>query len=186
MKKPLLTVLLASIALTPLAALAGDGYFGAALGRSENKLNLDGYPQLKDSGTGYKLFGGYLFNEHFGLEGGVANLRKSTLSGAGYTVTGEPQSYYLAGRAALPIGNRFELYGKVGAARTHTRLNVTGNVLVSAANNQTSPLLGVGAAFMFDKQVAAVIEYDDFGKMIKEQGVALKGNLVSAGFRISF
>lgn len=186
MKKPLLTALLASLALAPLAAIAGDSYFGVNMGRSENRLNLSGYPTLKDSGTGYTLFGGHMYTQNVGVEVGVANLRKSTLNGAGYTVSGEPQSFYLAGRFALPLGEQFELFGKAGAVRNHMRINVVGTFPVTESNNQTSPFLGAGFSYLINKDVAAVIEYDDYGKLVKAQGLTLKGNMVSAGVRINF
>jgi OOP family OmpA-OmpF porin len=47
-------------------------------------------------------------------------------------------------------------------------------------------VLGVGASFIIDKNFSAVIEYTDFGKLVKDSGADVKGKLASVGLRYAF
>jgi OOP family OmpA-OmpF porin len=186
MKKHLVVVIVAGATLAPVAAIAGDSYVGASVGRAETRLDVQ-FPSLaKDSDTGYKLYGGYRYTEILGIEGGVANLGESVIARSGIQYTVKPWSYYLAGRAVLPLNEQFELFGKVGVVRTHPRFGGVGGYLMKDTGNETSRLLGIGASFMINKQAAAVFEYEDYGRLIKEGGGSLKGKMLSAGIRYTF
>ena len=63
--------LLLALALAPLAHAQSDRgmYFGAGLGSFAYDEGTGG---VSDSAYAYHLFGGYKFNEHFALEGGIS------------------------------------------------------------------------------------------------------------------
>jgi OOP family OmpA-OmpF porin len=182
MKKTLLIALIAAATAAP--AMAGDTYIGANIGRASQKLSIDGVGSIKDNTTGVSLYTGYQFDKSFGIEGGLAYLGKAEISAAGVTATAKPQTLYVAGTATLPLDNQFNLFAKVGVARTHTKLTATG--AGSDSNNDTSALVSVGASYIIDKNLSAVLEYTDFGKLVKEDGGSLKGNLLSVGLRYTF
>ena len=193
MKKPLLLALIAAATLAPFAASAADAYVGASLGRGKTKVDISSAYSTKDTSTAYKVFGGYQFNESFGLEGGYVDLDKTVLARSGVQVAVNPRSYYFAGTASLPLSAEVKLYAKLGAVRTHSKLSFNGN---SASGNRTSALLGVGASWAVSKQVSLVIEYEDYGKLYSEYSGGLtpqlngdstiKGSMLSLGVRFHF
>jgi OOP family OmpA-OmpF porin len=191
MKKQLLVVLLGSALAAPLAAYAEGAYVGVNVGRSDQKLTLDGIGSISDSGTGYKLYGGYGFNKNFGLEGGYIKLgtgKASYVDGPDSgTISSKPSALYVAATATLPVNDQFSLFAKVGAAFNRTKLEAVENgVSSSEKKHRTTALLGIGAAYNVTKEVAIVAEYEDFGKIAKVDGAHLKANLLSIGLRYKF
>ncbi|WP_025819621.1 OmpA family protein [Shewanella marina] len=82
MKSTLKVVVLAS--LLPLAAQASDGlspwYVGAGLGVNDYEPNCDQKTMLvcgEDDPYAWGVFGGYLFNDYFGIEAGYRNLGRA-------------------------------------------------------------------------------------------------------------
>lgn len=182
MKKNILIALIAAATFAP--AMAADTYMGVNIGRTEQKLTVDGVGSVKDNTTGTALYAGYQFDKSFGIEGGVAYLGKASISAQGITATAKPTTVYVAGTASLPLQDGFGLFAKVGVAQTRTKMTVTG--FGSDSNNETSALVSVGASFIIDKNLSAVVEYTDFGKIAKEDGDKLKANLLSVGLRYTF
>ena len=69
--------------------------------------------------TAFKIFGGYMFNRHFGVEAAYVNFGEATYSGdfVGSQVTGgkvEIDGFNLSAIGSLPITEQFSIFGKVG------------------------------------------------------------------------
>ncbi|MFC7288913.1 outer membrane beta-barrel protein [Herminiimonas glaciei] len=191
MKKQLLVVLLGTALAAPMAAYAEGAYVGVNVGRSDQKLSVDGIGSISDSGTGYKVYGGYGFNKNFGLEAGYNKLgtgKASYVDGANSgSISSKPSAFYLAVTGTLPVNEQFSLFAKVGASFNRTKVYAEENgVSESAKENHTSTLLGLGASYNFTKNVSVVAEYEDFGKIVKVDGLHLKANLLSIGVRYKF
>ena len=142
------------LSTSALAQDAGYGYGGISVGAS--RANID-QPRItaglagaglatssfaRDERDGaYKLFGGYQFNRNLALEGGYFSLGKfgftSTTVPAG-TLTGQlkAQGLNLDLVATLPLGERFSVFGRVGAqvARVRDTFDSTGAVSVLDRN----------------------------------------------------
>ena len=75
---------------------------------------------------------------------------------------------------------------KLGAARTKTtaQFQAAGS-FGSDSNTDTSVLAGIGATFAINQQVSVVAEYEQFGKVIKDEGDSLKADLLSVGVRVN-
>jgi len=193
MKKQILAVLVGAVMGVPMIAAAQGAYVGVNVGKAKQKLSTyeDGFT-LKDDATGYKLYGGYGFNQNFGIEGGYTHLGKFTDSyiDSGDAVTGtyKVRSLYLAATGTLPITEQFSIFAKVGVAFNRATISGTVNGVYegSASENQTSPLLGIGAAYNFSKNWAVVAEYEDFGKVVKDSDGNIKARLLTVGARYSF
>lgn len=138
-------VAVATFLLSSLAA-AQQSYVGIGAGQSDT----DGTSDSRD--TAYKLFAGYDFNRNWAVEGGWADLGKPT-----WQTRGERRetSWFLAGKGALPINDRFDLFAKLGAAWNKVDINDT---------RKSDLFAGVGAEYKFNKQVGLRLEYEDFGK----------------------
>lgn len=184
MKKNILIALIAAAAIAPVAAQAQSSYAGVDIGRSTQKVTVDNVGSVTDHATAFKLYGGYQFNDNVGIEGGYADLGKVEMTGGATTVTGTPRSLYVAATGTMPLAERFALTGKIGAARTRTTVTVTG--LGEDKENKTTLLLGVGATYAITPTVLAVAQYEYFGKIINDNGINLKANVLSLGVRFKF
>jgi len=185
MKQITVFAMIAALA-APLAVQAEGYYVGGNIGRAEQKADLD-IVSFKESATAYKLVGGYNYTKNFGAEIGYADLREVSISGNGAQATSKPSAFYVAATGTLPLNEQFSLFGKLGIATAHEKVNATlGRTSVSGSENRTTPYISVGAAFALNQKVSFVAEYENFGKVAKDGGVNVKADMFSAGVRYSF
>jgi|SRR5450830_1896049 len=185
MKKNVLFALIAALA-APLAAHAESFYVGGNVGRAEQKVDVDGL-SFKEHKTAYKVYGGYNYTQNFGAEIGYADLREVEKTGNGARIASKPQSLYAAAVGTLPLNDQFALIGKAGVAYNHVKVSASApGISASASDNHASPYVSVGAAFLLNKNVSFVAEYEYFGKIAKDGDASIKANLVSVGVRYAF
>lgn len=171
--------LLAVTVLTSAMAMADQSpwYVGASVGSSNatiddarinSSLLRGGFSSSTivddDRSTGFKMLGGYRFNENFALEGGYFDLGKF-----GYTATTQPAgslvgSIKLRGVnldlvGTLPITDRFSVFGRVGAAYAEAQdtFDVTGPVRVPNRNpskQDTNVKYGLGLQYALTPALA--------------------------------
>ena len=150
MPKPLLSVL--AIAMLPLSANAVDEgiYLGAALGRSYAEANST--PDLPDvSGdlddVGWRLYGGYRFDNFLGLELGYSDYGNPDVSSGDLSLQTESSAVTGFVLGHLPIGP-IQLYGKAGFAFWDTDAVASDGIDVIRQNfDGTDFAIGVGASF---------------------------------------
>ncbi len=188
----LLSIALLGSAAT-LPAQAADkqtGYIGGAIGRSSfntRDLNLPN-PGGDERDTAGKLYGGYQFNDTFGIEGGYVRLGKFServTLGSGSTVTqeGRARSFYLAATARMPLSEQFSLNGRLGVSAgrvSGTNVLPSGSQMIGSTTSL--PMIGVGAEYKVSQYVSLTVDFDHFGRVSDK----ITGNLVSAGVRFSF
>ncbi len=179
--KNILIALIAAAAIAP-AAQAQSSYVGASAGRSEQKVSVSS--SLDESTTSYKLYTGYMFNENFGIEAGWVDHGKAERTLGPFTVGAHPRSLYLAATGSFPVSERFAVIGKLGAASNRTRVSATGET--DERFKETSALIGIGATFAITPSMLAVVEYENFGKVFKDDEDNMKVNTLSAGIRFKF
>lgn len=127
----------------------------------------------------------------FGVEVGYADLGKDSASGSDGINTAsfsiKPKAVYLAATGTLPMNEQLSLFAKVGASANHTELNATFNgASDSSTEKRTTAMFGIGVAYNFSKNCAMVGEYENFGKVIQEDGAELKADMLSLGVRYKF
>lgn len=88
-------------------------YVGGAVGQSKFKDACNGLANCDDKDTSWGLFAGYQFGRTFGAELGYHDLGSASIPGA--SVDGK--ALELVGVGALPLGNQFSVYGKLGGYR---------------------------------------------------------------------
>ncbi|GGI19432.1 outer membrane beta-barrel protein [Oxalicibacterium faecigallinarum] len=190
MKKQMLAVLVGAMMALPVVASAQTSYVGINVGNAKQKVGIeDATGSIKDSSTGYKIYGGYNFNQNLGIEGGYVSFGKGKVAYDDGTASGEvqskPRALYAAVTGNLPLSNAFALTAKAGVAFNRVKVHDTGYG-DSVSESRTTPMFGVGASYGFSKNIAVVVEYENFGKVAKGEGLYLKANLISAGVRYSF
>lgn len=159
-------------AASPAPAQSGF-YIGASAGN--NSFENDITTGLITSGTvdtrssGFKLFGGYQFGEHFGVELSYVDLGSAGYSGSyyGVPVTGgtvEVWGLNMSVVGTLPLNSTFALFGKVGLFAWEAKAkDTTGGVAFSDVVNGGDFSLGAGLSVRFTKNLSARVEWERFG-----------------------
>lgn len=152
MKKTLLAVVLAAAASNAFSQgffdkPAAYGGFGYAKHSFDDDGQLRG-TNLDDSDNGLHAFGGYRFNQYLAAELSVRDLGEYTARGAGYSYSSEFSAVTIGAVGFLPLGDRFSLYGRVGAGAVSLDEKLTGNGLrISDDDSGSTVTLGAGVEF---------------------------------------
>jgi len=158
-------------------AQAADGngfYVGVGVGSADAKrtsswaqnadanqllLGFTSNTVISSNDTGWKVFGGYRFNENFAVEGGYTDF--GTFSGL--SVISAPAPGFATGRwrayspinasvvGLWPIWQQLSVFGKLGLAYTHVDGEVDGPTPFKLSSSRAQPLLGLGLNYDFAK-----------------------------------
>lgn len=194
MKKLLLKVAAGGVLALPLIVYAQDyyphAYVDANVGQSQYNLETGGVALTSQGSdpTAYKVGVGYNFTPNFGVELGYADLGTQTntysFGGAGLNADLKTTSTYLAGTATAPIGDKFMVFGKLGASWNRSSGSVDSGVLqVSDTGRKTGLLANVGAGYKFTDNIAATVQYDSFGHIDENSS---RAGMWSVGARFTF
>ena len=160
-------------------------YFGADIGRSKakiddnsitNALSVDGASSTsiynRDLDTGFKVFGGYQFNDYFAIEGGYFDLGKF-----GYNATTIPAgtlngAISLRGLNAdvigfLPLTDNFSAFGRIGVNYAEAKDNFNGTGLIAVTNPDPSKKevnykFGLGLQYRITHALATRLEIERY------------------------
>jgi hypothetical protein len=165
---------------------APKAYVGVGVATADHNYSLPG----ASNGDGYKasgkIFGGYEFNQTWGVEAGYTDFRKSdanySLNGTTGRAESDGHSFYVAGKATAPINERVSVYGKLGAANNKSTLTAT-NPVLNRNYSKTELYGGVGLQYNLNQQVALTAEYERYGK---EKDFGAKPDVWTIGARYSF
>lgn len=169
MKKSVPIIALAAC-LSAAPAFAQSWYFGAGVGSGNldaTGQDLTGLPnaQVKDNATTYTARLGYRFNPYLAVEGGYYDLGKYEFSGGSgaSVVTGsaKAKSFGLSAVGIAPLGNNFELYGRIGIEESEIKVNANLGSLATgnASTKDTGATYGVGARWMFTPNFGLFAEW---------------------------
>lgn len=181
-------IILAALLMSSTAAFAGPAYIGGTLGSASQKLNIQRFSVSEDS-TSAKLFGGYQFTKHIGVEAGYIHFGKADFQIEDVRFNTKSKSAYVALTGAMPVSSDFDITAKIGVGRNKSTVTGTDeDGTESFSRNATSAMFGVGVAYKFTDNMSLVAEYENYGKVgkMKEADLNVKASTVSAGLRISF
>ena len=159
------TAALAACSLLFAAQASAQLYIGASGGASEIQNSLVLGP-LITSGTvdnkdaGFKVFGGYLFNEYLGVEYSYMDLGTMTYSGdfLGTPVTGgkvEVKGNNFSLVVMLPLSESFSLMGKVGMFQARVKAtDTTGGAPFSFSDRKTADSAALGVNYNLGKHIS--------------------------------
>lgn len=186
-----LVVLIASAAAMSAAqaqTTAPRAYVGAGVATADHDFTLFGATNVETSGykASGKLFGGYEFNQTWGVEAGFTDFRDARVS---YTAGGvnnsgetEGEAFYLAAKAAMPVNERFSVYGKLGLTRHKSEL-----VALNAAQNrnetETEAYGAIGAEYKVNQNVSLIGEYERYGE---SKNFGAKADVWTIGAKYAF
>lgn len=170
--KRLLTATIVAAAFASGAAFAQVGpYVGVSAGWSHysipdrveelNNINICSALSCEKSDFGFKVFGGYMFTPYIGAEVQYANYGKATA-----TVPGGELDLETAGFGAFLVGQYpiqdFRFFGKIGLAYLDSELSASAQGIGSDSysDKATNFAWGVGATYMYNKNVGVRFEYE--------------------------
>ena len=146
----------------------------------------------EDTDIGYNATFGYRFNRYFSAElglaqfGSVESTAKGELDfGDGFVPTSLKLSFSAGGPMIsaigyLPIGEKFELFGRVGYLFTSSERELTSNVdgqsggFGSAKGDSQDMVLGVGGAFHFSQVYSVRFEYQQLDELGEDERTGLE------------
>ncbi len=181
MKKVLLACALCAAATAPAHAA------GPYLGLGVNLTDHDG--DFKTRST-LKLRGGYDFNDTWGIEAGVFGVPHFDAVDSRANLLGKAsgRTIYLAGKATMPINDKFALVTKLGIA--HTRLKFDDAGLSAPGAFGSSNTAGVYAAFGLKYTLTArtslTLELERNGRNSRQVRNGVKPEMVSINVNRSF
>ena len=193
--RPLLLALLVSALVLPVgtAHAAAPPESGWYLGASAGQTRLS-YPSGSDVDTdGYSLYGGYRFGRHFALEAAYAELGDD---GAVFncpvgnlcipeqypvTFNTEFRRADLAAIGILPVGERFDLFAKLGYSQGRYASTVTQGMLGTTRQSEDSSetVYGVGGRLHFTAPWSLRLQWD----RSKVSGVEVDGVWLGVEYR---
>ena len=163
-----------------LGAGVGQVDYDSPISESEADANLayngiTGTTSIDDTDTGWKLFGGYQINRNFALELGYVNLGEFGLDidftapvAGSANASIEVDGFALSGLGILPIGDKFGVFGRVGAyaweANADATVSVSGIGTVSLSDDEdgTDFFYGIGAKYDFMENFGARVEWERY------------------------
>ncbi|MFP5390234.1 MAG: porin family protein [Gammaproteobacteria bacterium] len=183
MKKLIFALIAAATAMS--AAHAQGPYVGLGVASTDHEYNFSGA-----DGDGWKanakIFGGYEFDQTWGIEAGYTDIRKAdaryTVGNTNGTLHTDGNRSYIAAKANLPINEQVSVYGKLGVGYSKVKAS-TSVPNLSWSDSKTEAYGGLGAQYALNKNVALTLEYERYGK---KKDVGAKADQITVGARYAF
>ncbi len=163
-----------------------QGYASFAAGQSKHVDGCTGFPgSCDDSGSSFKLAGGYYFADGVGLELGFVDFGKTKASGFGGTVEVAVSAVTVGGAFKGNFTPDFAALLRLGIASVKTEGKFSsGFYNYSASETKAQPYFGLGLSYAFSKNLALEVGAD-FTKAELEGG-SNNVRAYTVGLRVSF
>ena len=186
MNKISLAVATALALVAAPAMAADDSGFYVGVGVGDFGINVDNDAiddaidgKTDDSNTGVRVFGGWQFNEYFGIEGGYdggagwdKTIGDITVDGIEADLDIDIQGFDLMLVATLPMGDKFYGFAKAGVLFWDVEADLVvreddgeGGVITTTESGDDSgedPAFGLGFGFNLGEQASIQAEYTDY------------------------
>jgi OmpA-OmpF porin, OOP family len=146
-------------------------YVGGSFGQTTADEWCTGAPGVtitscEDTDTGWKLFGGYRINRNFAVEGSYIDFGTftgtATVGGSSANVSADATAWGIAAVGIFPVGNQFELFGKLGFVRGESEARVTiGGTSVDLGDEGTELHYGIGAIYNLTRNFGIRAEWEN-------------------------
>jgi OmpA-OmpF porin, OOP family len=145
--------------MTPINAQANEDagfYLGASVGEATDKVE-----EFEDSGTSFKITGGYSFNRYFAAELAYIDAGKLEDRIDDIDVTVESTGIVTALMAKAPLGDYVSLFAKLGYVFHDEKVSLRqGQLSASETNNDQDVLYGAGAEVNLGQHFKLRTEYE--------------------------
>ena len=140
------------------AAAYADVFVGASVGQTSLEAS-DSSIDFSANDTAFKVYGGW-GRKFFGFEGSYLDLGSPSDSSGGVDVKIDTTAWDAFVRGILPIGKRFEIFGKAGLVYWSSDSHVSGSG--SESDSGTDMVYGAGVGFKFGEHLGVRGEYERF------------------------
>src|SRR5687768_14481540 len=171
----LVNIVVACALFSSAAQARAQSFLGASPGQSEigdeatRELDLITWGTVDGNDTAWKIFGGYMFNRHFGFESAYVRFGEVSYSGvfSSLAVTGgklEVSGFNVAAIGNLPVNEQFSVFGKIGVFFWEAEANDTTASIgaFSAADEGSDVSFGVGVGYEFTRNLGVRAEWELF------------------------
>ena len=138
-----------AFAISPAMAAGNGSYIGAGIG--DFGIKVDSFDA---SDTGFKVFGGYRFMDYFAAE--LEYIDGGTAEDSGFEI--DVSGWNLSGVGRLPIGEKFNVFAKLGMIFWDADLGG----LENASDSGEDFSWGIGAGYSFTDNFGMQVEYQGF------------------------
>lgn len=161
MMKQLATGMTLALMCLPAMAETGIGFYsGVSVGHVILKDTIGGV-DIKATGTGFKVFGGYRFNEYGSLEIAYLDAGKPDDRISGVTIESDSDAIEGSAILQIPISDRFEGFARAGFVTWDAENSATdGQVVFTQKSDGTDWVFGIGAAFQVTPKFGLRAEYE--------------------------
>ncbi|MEM8815478.1 MAG: porin family protein [Pseudomonadota bacterium] len=171
----------AILALTPFTAIADNGlYVGGSIGAASLTEDFDDFDIDADS-TAFRIVAGWQFNDYFSLEGGYHRFgafeQTFDIGGEAVDVAVKADGFTLGATGAIPLGERFALYGRAGSFFWDGDAEI--NSVSQARPEDTNLYIGAGAKFAISDRISLLGDWTRYELEDTESDVASFGLVVS-------
>jgi OOP family OmpA-OmpF porin len=162
-KKHVLAVLAALAVSVPAFAADTGGYVFGMFGQTKVK-DFDFGPGFStdDTGTGFKIGGGYAFHRNFGVEAAYVDLGKATATLGAQSAEFKASGLSVVAVGMLPVSNQVTLLGRLGVINAKVKVSAPG---FSDDTTDMKTTFGIGASYSFTPQIAVRADYDVYQKL---------------------
>lgn len=170
MKRAVLAAMFAFAVLFFSPAAQAEIIVGGSYGEANLEFDLDA-DMFDEGASGWKVFGGFRFFKFFGLEASYIDFGKpedtfeDVQIGAqilDVDVEMDVTAWDLYAVGVLPLGSRFELFGKVGYIIWDAEIAAKNVAGLNDDDSGSDFAYGVGAAIKFAKLIGIRLEYEVF------------------------
>ena len=138
------------------AASAADLYAGAAIGRSDYRLDTTGASSADTRDTAGKVFFGTTVTPHLGFEAALFDLGRTrgtvSVPGVGtVTASARVRGIGLSGVFSAPLGP-VSVFAKAGIANVRARAEASVNTGLPGSESSWQPTLGLGVSYPIASQ----------------------------------
>jgi OOP family OmpA-OmpF porin len=145
----------ALLAASPAAMSADDGGFYVGAGIGQFGVDEGGF---SESDTGYKLFGGWMFNQYIGGE--AEYIDGGTVEDSGFGI--DTTAFNLSVKGNWPVTEQFDVYGKVGYFFWDADVDLFGDSSQEKNESGSDLSWGIGAGYDFTDNFGVVGEWQWF------------------------
>lgn len=189
-RTPLLCLALALPSASGLA-LAGDMGTGLTLGldagRAEARKACDNVINCSSDDDAVRLSLGYQFTPMIGVEAGYSSFGTVFDSNNNSVAANqEANAWTLSVLGTVPVGERFGIYGRAGAARFDNDTTGTVQGVPVSSDNRTKPYFGAGVKFGLTDNFALRAEYQRYKDLADIGGIRDDVDAWSGGVVFSF
>jgi len=184
MKKQMLTAL-AVLAFS--AAASAQMYGVVSAGVSKHDIDCTGAATCDDSGSAFKLLGGYKFMPNLAGEVGYFDFGKAKATGGGASLDAKTTAFGLGVAYHLDFSPTWTGVGRLGVARVKTKLNAGfGGLTASDSDNNTALYGGLGVGYRLSSTVTIDGAWDFTKSKYNKNGVDESWNVNAFSVGVTF